>query len=199
MKRAALFSSLVCSLLIPAVAQGRPLGDHDGTWTVVPSESFLGYRVRERLAALPAPSDAVGRTSAIVGTAVISNDQIISTVVSSDLRTLKSDKEPRDHAVIWRLGRLPQARFTLLEPILLPQISDDQAFPTSARARLMIHGVARTVTFPLQMRWTVDRLQVIGTLRVKISDFKIQSVRVGPVVSVSDSAKIEVSLSFQRQ
>src|SRR6266849_2974401 len=38
-----------------------------GTWTVG-SGSLAGYRVREQLASFAAPSDAVGRTSAITGT-----------------------------------------------------------------------------------------------------------------------------------
>src|ERR1700682_4024959 len=38
-----------------------------GTWTVT-SGSQGGYRVHEKLASLSAPSDAVGRTSAITGT-----------------------------------------------------------------------------------------------------------------------------------
>src|SRR5713226_5957497 len=38
-----------------------------GTWTVA-SGSQAGYRVREQAASLAAPSDAVGRTSAITGT-----------------------------------------------------------------------------------------------------------------------------------
>src|SRR3984893_10361578 len=38
-----------------------------GNWTVG-SGSVAGYRVREQLASFAAPSDAVGRTSAITGT-----------------------------------------------------------------------------------------------------------------------------------
>jgi hypothetical protein len=35
-----------------------------GTWKVTSDGSVVGYRVREKLGFLPAPSDAVGRTSA---------------------------------------------------------------------------------------------------------------------------------------
>ena len=47
-----------------------PTGDLTGTWTVADG-SVAGYRVREKLAALPAPSDAVGRTGAITGQVTI--------------------------------------------------------------------------------------------------------------------------------
>src|SRR5260370_24622644 len=44
-----------------------------GTWTVA-SGSVAGYRVREQLASFAAPSDAVGRTSAITGTLPVTQD-----------------------------------------------------------------------------------------------------------------------------
>src|SRR2546425_9489999 len=44
-----------------------------GTWTVG-SGSQAGYRVRETLAALSAPSDAVGRTTAVTGTLTLAQD-----------------------------------------------------------------------------------------------------------------------------
>src|SRR5207248_1529715 len=47
-----------------------PTGDLTGTWTVADG-SVAGYRVREKLAQLPAPSDAVGRTGAITGQVTI--------------------------------------------------------------------------------------------------------------------------------
>ena len=43
------------------------IGETDGTWSIDPDESFVGYRVTEKLAMLPAPSEAVGRTSAVEG------------------------------------------------------------------------------------------------------------------------------------
>ena len=171
---------------------------HDGVWRIVSAESFVGYRVRERLSVLPAPSDAVGRTSAISGSATIKNRRIVGTTAATDLRTLKSDEQRRDDCVIWRLGKYPRASFKLTAPVRVPQVADGEAFAVSAPARLRVHGVTRRVTFPLQMRWADDRLQVIGSVRVKFSDFKIGSVKVGPVLSVGKTAKIEVQLSFAR-
>lgn len=42
------------------------MGEVDGTWRPAP-ETVVGYRVREKLAGLPASSDAVGRTNAVSG------------------------------------------------------------------------------------------------------------------------------------
>ena len=56
-------------------AAAPPAGDLAGTWTIAGGEA--GYRVREKLANLPAQSDAVGRTSAITGQ-VTSSERFIS-------------------------------------------------------------------------------------------------------------------------
>jgi hypothetical protein len=167
-----------------------------GSWRVVPVESFVGYRVRERLTFLPAPSDAVGRTSAIDGSARIVGNRIVATKVSTDVRTLKSDEARRDGAVRSLLQRQPVASFTLGSPLVLPTTAPGREFALKARGDLRLHGVTRAVVFPLRARWTSDRLEVIGSLRIAFADYEIRSPRFGPVLSVSDHAKIEVDLSF---
>ena len=54
-------------------AAAPPAGDLAGTWKVSDG-SQAGYRVREKLANLPAQSDAVGRTTAITGQVTIANE-----------------------------------------------------------------------------------------------------------------------------
>ena len=55
-----------------------------GTWTVT-SGSQAGYRVREQLASLPAPSDAVGRTSSVRGTVTITGSGSASRVSAASI------------------------------------------------------------------------------------------------------------------
>src|SRR5437016_7068526 len=73
-----------------------------GTWTVT-SGSQAGYRVREQLASLPAPSDAVGRTTAVTGsftlTQAASGDAVTAASFSVDVSTLTSDKAMRDRRI----------------------------------------------------------------------------------------------------
>ena len=97
-----------------------------GSWTIA-SGSVAGYRVREQLAFLPAPSDAVGRTSAITGTVVIGGTTDALTVTSAhltvDVSTLSSDQQMRDQH-IRQMGlqsdTYPKATFTLTDPFPLP-------------------------------------------------------------------------------
>ena len=172
--------------------------DRDGTWRVVPAQSFVGYRVRERLAFLPLPSDAVGRTSAIIGSARIEGNAIVATRVSVDSRTLKSDRRRRDGAVRGLLAHQPIVTFRLRARLPLPSVPAGTAFDVRAPGILRLHGVSRNVVFPLRARWIADSLEVIGSLRIAFADYRIRSPKFGPVLSVSKHAKIEVHLSFGR-
>jgi len=61
------------ALTSPSAAAATPaltVTEIPGTWTVA-SNSVAGYRVREQLAFVQAPSDAVGRTSQITGSVTI--------------------------------------------------------------------------------------------------------------------------------
>ena len=187
--------------VLPGPASARPAThavDRDGAWRVIPAESFVGYRVRERLAFLPLPSDAVGRTSAILGSARVNGSAIVSTRVSADTRTLKSDRKRRDGAVRGLLVHKPIASFTLTSPIELPTTATGRTFTLPAPGILLLHGVSRKVVFPLRARWTSNSIEVIGSLSIAFVDYRIKSPKFGPVLSVSKHAKIEVHLSFRR-
>src|SRR5581483_9472190 len=79
-----------------------PTGDLAGTWTVADG-SVAGYRVREKLAQLPAPSDAVGRTGAITGQVTIADQggayRAGPASFTVDVSKLKSDQDKRDNKI----------------------------------------------------------------------------------------------------
>src|SRR5690348_7534702 len=98
-------------------------GSLDGTWTVQAANSFVGYRVREKFADLPAPTDAVGRTSAVTGSLTVHGLQVSAVDVKADLRQLQSDKEMRDERIRTdglQSDQFPFAEFTLSDPIVFP-------------------------------------------------------------------------------
>ena len=97
-----------------------PSGRLDGSWKLATGDSFVGYRVREQLAILPAPSDAVGRTTAVDGELDISGLEISTVDVTADLTQLTSDRSMRDeriHSIGLETDAFPEATFTLTEPI----------------------------------------------------------------------------------
>jgi len=176
-----------------------------GRWTIA-SGSAAGYRVRERLAFLPAASQAVGRTSSITGSATFikSKDGITATAASFvvDVSTLKSDRSMRDEK-IRSIGleseRYPTATFMLSSPIRLPaSASRGQVVHVSATGALTIHGTTKTETIPLAIRASASEIDAVGSITFPWSEFNMTAPSVGGFVTVTNGATMEFDLRLQR-
>ena len=173
----------------------------DGTWQVGDDgSSYVGYRVKEQLAFLDSPSEAVGRSTAVTGTMEVAGDTVEKVRIEADLTRLTSDESRRDNA-IRRLGlesdQFPTAVFELTEPVRLDrEPADGQQVTGEGKGRLTVHGVTREVTADLQGRWDGSTIQVAGRMPVRMSDFQITPPRVGPVVSIEDDLTVEFRLTF---
>jgi polyisoprenoid-binding protein YceI len=174
-------------------------GDFDGTWTLLEGESFVGYRVREQLAFLPAPNDAVGRSTAVEGSLEIDGLRIVSTSVTADLTQLESDESRRDSAI--RTNGLesdsfPTATFELTQPIVFDeQPAEGEVVEVQATGDLTLHGVTREVTLPIEARWDEGQIVVVGSLGVAFADYDITPPSLGPA-TVGDNGTIELQLLF---
>jgi polyisoprenoid-binding protein YceI len=175
----------------------------DGTWQVSDDgSSYVGYRVREQLAFLNSPNEAVGRSTAVTGTMQVAGDQVQAVRIEADLTQLTSDETRRDNAIRDRgleSARYPTATLELAEPIRLATAPvQGQEVRGQGRGRLTVHGVTREVDLDLQGRWTGETIQVVGQLPVKMSDYQIEPPRFGPVVSIEDSLAVDFNLVFER-
>jgi len=172
-----------------------------GTWTVT-SGSQAGYRVREQLASLAAPSDAVGRTSAVTGTVTLaqsaSGDSVTAASVTVDVSKLSSDQARRDqriHSQGLESDRYPTGTFQLTTPIALPATAaSGQAINVSATGALTVHGVTRTVTIPIAARLTGSKIELVGSITFPFSQFGMTPPSIGGFVSVQDNATMEFQL-----
>jgi polyisoprenoid-binding protein YceI len=176
-------------------------GTPDGAWQVRDDgSSFVGYRVRERLAQLSSPNDAVGRTTQVTGTMQVAGDQVETVRVEADLRGLQSDESRRDNAIRQRgleSIRFPTAVFELTEPIRLDQEPvRGQRVSGQGKGRLTVRGITREVTADLEGRWDGSTIQVAGRIPVRMSDFQIQPPLVGFVLSIEDALTVEFRLNF---
>lgn len=183
---------------------GAVAGNPDGSWVVQRGNAtFVGYRVREKFGALPAPNDAVGRTPAVVGGMTIRNGQVTAALVTGDLRQLRSDKERRDNVIRangLQTNSFPSASFQLTRPINLvaARITYGRVANLNATGTLTMHGITRPVQLPLQGRWDGNTLQVVGRLPVNFAEFQIQPPSVAGFVTVQNQGQIELNLVFQR-
>jgi polyisoprenoid-binding protein YceI len=175
----------------------------DGTWQVSDDgSSYVGYRVREQLAFLDSPNEAVGRSTAVTGTMTVAGDTVEAARIEADLTRLTSDESRRDNAIRQRgleSERFPTATLELAAPIRLAEAPvRGQEVRGQGKGRLTVHGVTREVDLDLEGRWNGSTIQVVGQLPVRMSDYQIQAPRVGPVVSIEDSLAVDFNLVFER-
>ena len=139
-------------------------GELAGEWTVTDG-SIVGYRVREKLASLPAQSDAVGRTSDVTGSVTLAASGDAVTVIAAsfeaDLSTLASDDGRRDRR-IQQIGlessRFPSGSFKLTSPIEVSAAAlNGETVAVTLVGDLTIHGVTKSVSIPAQARLNGDR------------------------------------------
>jgi polyisoprenoid-binding protein YceI len=177
-----------------------------GTWTVG-SGSQAGYRVREQLASLAAPSDAVGRTSAVTGTLTLTQAASGYTVAAAaftvDVSKLTSDQARRDqriHSQGLESDRYPSATFTLTSPIALTaDAAGGQTIHVSAGGDLTIHGVTKSVIIPIDARLTGSKIELVGSITFPFSQFGMTPPSIGGFVTVQNNATMEFQLVLTRQ
>jgi len=177
-----------------------------GTWTVT-SGSQAGYRVREQLASLPAPSDAVGRTTAVTGTLTLAQAASAYSVsaanFSVDVTKLTSDQSRRDqriHSQGLQSDRYPTATFKLTSPIALSSsAASGQTVRVSATGDLTIHGVTKSVTIPIDARLNGSKIELVGSITFPFSDFQMTPPSIGGFVSVQPNATMEFQLLLAQQ
>ena len=177
--------------------------DLAGTWTVG-NDSTVGYRVREKLARLPAQSDAVGRTNAVTGSIQV-NPQGNQFVVpaganfEADVSTLKSEEQNRDNRIRTmglESNKFPTATFVSSAPITLPATAVNGQTNTEVVGDLTIHGVTKRVTIPLQVQLNNGRIETVGSLTFPFSDFGMTPPSIAGVVTVGDTVTLEFQLLF---
>ena len=181
-------------------------GDVAGTWNVA-TGSVAGYRVREKLANLPAESDAVGRTDQVTGSITVVSDGTTTTLtaasLSVDMASLASDESRRDN----RLRRegletdtFPTATFTLTAPVEVPAAALDRtASDVTLTGDLTVHGVTKSVQIPAQAQLVDGTIQVAGSITFPLSDYGIVAPNIGRfIVSIADDGTLEFLVNFSK-
>ncbi|HMK13324.1 MAG TPA: YceI family protein [Acidimicrobiales bacterium] len=182
----------------PSSSAGTPVTADNlaGTWKVTDG-SIAGYRVREKLAQLPAKSDAVGRTSDVTGTVTIDGPPFMVSAadLTVDVTTLASDSDRRDGQIKRRgleTDTYPTATFKLTQPVAIPaEALSGSPVTVQATGDMTIHGVTKSVTIPLQTQINGDKIEIVGSLTFPMSDFGIDPPTIAGIVDVESNATLE--------
>lgn len=180
----------------------------DGVWSVDVTlgsfedytSSWAGYRVGEELSGI-GTTEAVGRTPAVSGTLEITGLTAVAATVEVDLTTVVSDRPQRDGLVRRALDtqQFPSARFELTAPVsfeALPTPEEDASQVVDGE--FTVHGVTRPVKALLTAAWIEDIIIVGGAFEIRFEDYGINPPRAPVVLSVEDTATIELLLNFTR-
>jgi polyisoprenoid-binding protein YceI len=190
----------------PAANATASATDIAGAWKVG-TGSKVGYRVREKLAFLPAQSDAVGRTPKVSGSLTLATSGSTVKVTAASfvaaVNTLTSDRSMRDariHTIGLESDTYPTATFKLTVPFTVPaNATKGQVGKVQATGVLTIHGTSKTVAIPLEMSISNSALETTGSLTFPWSEFGMTAPNVGGgAVSVNGKATMEFDLHLVR-
>jgi polyisoprenoid-binding protein YceI len=174
-------------------------------YTIVPERSEARYRIREQLAGLSFPNDAVGTTRAIEGgIALDAQGRVIvgESRFTVDLRTLSSDQPRRDNYV--RRNTLETERYptAVFVPLEVRGLSVPLPRSGSATVELVGDFTVRTVTrrTTWQATATFNGAEVDARARTafRFGDLGLHIPRVASVLSVEDDIRLELDLVLRR-
>jgi polyisoprenoid-binding protein YceI len=171
----------------------------------VAAGSQAGYRVREKLAFLPAQSDAVGRTSSITGAAALTESQTAVTIRSASftvaVNTLKSDRSMRDekiHEIGLESDRYPTATFVLSSPVTIARSAvSGHVARSTVTGVFTIHGTSKSETLPVEFTLSGTTLEAAGSITFPWSEFGMSAPSIGGFVNVTEKATMEFDLRLQ--
>jgi polyisoprenoid-binding protein YceI len=181
---------------------GPPAGqsqEAESRWVVTATDSRARYRVREQLAGLDFPSDAVGETTAVTGTLVLGADGSVVAEESSftvDLTTLKTDNDRRDGYVQGRTletAEYPEATMVVQElrdlPVPLPT-TGTHSFTIAGE--LTLHGVTRATVWEATADFGEEAITGQARTAFDFAAFDIAIPSVARVLSVADDIRLEL-------
>jgi polyisoprenoid-binding protein YceI len=170
-------------------------------YRVVAERSEARYRVREQLAGISFPSDAVGTTRAIEGSLSLDGQGHIrrnDSRFTVDLRTLRSDRDRRDNYVrrnTLETERHPTAVFIPSEvrglPFPLPQ-TGTASFELIGD--LTMRETTRRITWEAMATFQGQEISVQAKTSFRFADFSLSIPRVASVLSVEDTIRLETDL-----
>ena len=193
-----------CVLCLEEPAQGQGGQTARGVRLEIQSGSKAEYRVREQLARLNFPNDAVGATESITGALVMRPDGTFTgdSKLTVDMRTLRTDEPKRDGFV--RENTLETNRYPLAEFVPRRYTGLPTPLPTSGGATvkligdLTLHGVTAEQTWDVAATFAGDAVNAKATTQFNFAKYKITIPRVFGLLSVDDNIRLELNVRMRR-
>jgi polyisoprenoid-binding protein YceI len=194
---------VVCACLA-MTGPARSQAPAPATRLEIAAGSRAEYRVREQLARLNFPNDAVGTTDAVSGVLVVAPDGSFASgsKLTVDLRTLRSDEGRRDAYL--RDNTLQTARFPLAEFVPRRQKGLAAPLPASGMAAfqligdMTLHGVTSELSWDVTATFAADSASGKAATRFPFARFNLTIPRLLGLISVDDDIRIELAFKARR-
>jgi polyisoprenoid-binding protein YceI len=128
--------------------------------------------------------------------------RLVSTQITVDMTTLRSDKDRRDGQLRGRAiesDRFPISTFDLATPVALPADFLAGDLTLELPGKLTLHGVVKDVTIAAQARLEADGTVVVaGSLPILFADYGIDAPSVAGLIAVQDHGTMEFRVVFAR-
>ncbi|MEX2528016.1 MAG: YceI family protein [Gemmatimonadota bacterium] len=169
------------------------------TLRVAPEGNQARYRVREQLAMLEFPNDAVGQTSEVWGAIVLNPDgsvDLAESRIQVDLAALTSDSERRDGFLRRNTLETDQHPTLTLVPTFLRGLPNPLPETGDHRFSLVGDLLLKGECFPTA--WEVEATFVNGAVLgrastvVTFQSVGLEKPQVGSVLSVADDIRLEI-------
>jgi polyisoprenoid-binding protein YceI len=161
------------------------------------------YLVREQLARLSVPSDAVGTTDRIEGSIRVGRDGAVLEDVSwikVDLRSLRSDETRRDQYL--RRNTLESDRFPFAEFVVLDVPGLQIPLPVAGRVTfqlmgdMTIHGVTAPLIWDVELFVADGKATGQATTSFPFHVFDMKIPNLFFILSVEDNIRLELDLAL---
>lgn len=175
------------------------------TFTVAPTGNEVRYRVREQLAGIDFPNDAIGKTTSVTGQIVVGDDGRVVSDASRfvvDAASITSDRDRRDNYIRRRTLTVEQHPTIVLVPtelrgLSIPRGAGRDTFQLVGN--LTVRGVSRPTTWNATAEFQNGRVTGSAVTRFPFPDFEMEKPRVRSVLSVEDTIALEYDFNLVRE
>lgn len=163
------------------------------------------FLVKEQLASLNFPTDAVGATKAVQGNITLSQDGAVlpeRSKITVDLSSLKTDDQRRDNYI--RQNALSTVRYP--QGIFVPRQITELPWPLPKEGGatfqiigdLTVHGVTKSIVWDVAAAFSDDDVTAYAATHTTFGTFGMGVPRVFVVLSVEDNIRLEVDFLLRR-
>jgi polyisoprenoid-binding protein YceI len=197
----ALVATVTMVQVVPSLLRAEQTGGV--RFELAPAGNEARYRVREQLAGVDLPNDAVGLTSAISGAIVLDpTGKVIpgQSTITVDITGLTSDQQRRDRFI--QRNVLQTDQFPKVELAVKELRGLKYPVPASGEVKfeivgdLTVHGVTKASTWQVTATPKDGGLSGIATTSFLFTDYGMTKPRVMMVLSVDDTIKLEYRFAF---